>query len=179
MGIEIGHILSIISILIGLWAIPNERLPRFIRRFTATTPVLMGILVSLTLLASGFLSEPPESDVSTSIPSMEESEPTMVTRERVFEYGQTNGHCSGPRAVRWEVPAAEGWKIELDSIQVKPTHVSSKSYFQGIENQTEDGFVIAGRIVNNGNCVRVFGKTVSRDGRGSLRVRATYKETRK
>ncbi len=175
---DLGHVLAVIGILIGLWAVPDERLPPWLRRFSNAPAVLMGIFCCLVLLLWGFPRIPPGVDDSASVATLEESDPTVVTRERKFEYGQTNDHCSGPRSVRWHVPAAEGWKIDVDSIQAISTVKSEKSDFRGVTKKAEDGFDIEGRIVNRGNCVYLFGARVAKDARGALRVRATYTETR-
>ena len=63
-------------------------------------------------------------------------------------------------------PCGIGWEIDVNSIKVTPTVISSKSSYSGVADATKDGFYIAGRIVNNGNCVKAFGHTVARDARG-------------
>ena len=100
------------------------------------------------------------------------------TRERSVNYNKVNDHCAGPKDVRWSVRAQEGWEIDVTSINVRPTSISSKSSYSGVENVTKDGFEIAGRIANNGSCIKAFGKVITKDGRGFLRVSGTYQETR-
>ena len=102
--------------------------------------------------------------------------PRPVKRTRTFEVGDTNNHCSGSRDVVWPVEAAEGWEIVPGSVKVSVVAVSSKSVYGGVTEETADGFTIRGRLVNNGDCIRAFGKTIARDGRGTLRVHAAYEE---
>lgn len=145
--------------------------------------LLEGVAKSSTQLADPADTEEPAEEpaepVETAEPAEEPAEPIVETRERQYTRGETNDHCQGPRTVRWPVDAAEGWSIDVTSVNVRPTVVSSRSTYNGIEDLTEDGFTIVGRIVNRGNCVRVFGETIARDGRGTLRVAGTYQERRR
>lgn len=100
------------------------------------------------------------------------------SRERSLAYYAINDHCRGARDVRWTVRADEGWEIDVNSIKVEATSISKKSSYSGVQNMSKDGFDIVGRIVNHGSCVSVFGKIVTKDARGSLRVYGTYLETR-
>ena len=100
------------------------------------------------------------------------------TRERPIAFYKINDHCAGPKDVRWPVRAEEGWEIDVTSINVTATSVSSESSYSGVENVTKDGFDIVGRIVNSGSCISAFGTVIARDGRGSLRVYGSYRETR-
>ena len=104
--------------------------------------------------------------------------PQMETRERTVNFGHTNDHCAGPRDVRQHFPADDGWEIDVASIDVRATVISSKSSYSGVIDATKEGFYVVGRIVNRGNCVKAFGQVVARDARGSLRVSGTYQETR-
>ena len=110
----------------------------------------------------------------------EETEPRMVreTKERRFSFGRRNGHCSGPHNVRWPVKATPGWEIDLHSIEDKVTVKSSRSNYDGVVDKTKDSFFVTGRVINSGDCIRAFGKTIAKDGRGSLHVKGTYIETR-
>ena len=54
------------------------------------------------------------------------------TRKRTQNFAQRNGHCEGPRDVKWSVKADEGWEIDVESIKVTPTVQSSKSIYDGI-----------------------------------------------
>lgn len=123
------------------------------------------------------------SDPAPSSPAQVESmtEPEEIvrteTRERTVERSFRNGHCEDPTNIRWEVRAAEGWQIDVTSLALVPA-ASSKSAYYGVSNLTEHGFTINGRVSNNGDCVRVLGKVVARDGRGNLNVSGTYNEVR-
>ena len=119
--------------------------------------------------------QPPVASVA---PEARAPAPQMETRDRSVNFGKTNDHCAGPRDVRWPVRAEEGWEIDVNSIKVTPTVISSKSSYSGVTDATKDGFDIKGRIVNRGNCVKAFGQVVARDARGTLRVSGTYRETR-
>lgn len=100
------------------------------------------------------------------------------TRERTIDFGETNDHCASAKPVRWPFLAEEGWEIDVSSITVKPVVQSSKSSFSGVKDATKHGFYVVGRIVNSGSCVKVFGKVVTKDGRGKLHVSGSYRETR-
>ncbi len=100
------------------------------------------------------------------------------TRERKLAYYERNDHCAGPKNVRWEVRADEGWEIDVNSIKVKATSISSRSSYNGVQNVNKNGFDIVGRVVNHGSCISVLGKVVAKDGRGSLRVYGSYREIR-
>ena len=106
--------------------------------------------------------------------------PKMIkeTKERSFFFGRRNSHCSRTHNVRWHVKATPGWEIDIHSIKEKVTVKSSRSNYDGIGvDKTKDGFFVTGRVINSGNCIKVFGKVVTKDGRGSLNVSGTYIET--
>lgn len=101
--------------------------------------------------------------------------PVVETRTRNYERGETNDHCAGSRNVAWYREAEEGWQIV--AVDISPVTVSSKSTYDGVEiDPDRGGFTVRGHIANNGSCVRLFGETVARDGRGTLRVAGTYQE---
>ena len=109
--------------------------------------------------------------------SLEEPVSSEVeTRSRTFQFRHQNNHCQGPHRVEWRISADSGWEIEPNSVDVRVTEKSSKSSYSGVKDSTSQGFTIVGNIVNNGQCVRVLGKTIARDGRGALGVRGTYVE---
>ncbi len=110
----------------------------------------------------------------------EETEPQMAkeTKERTFSFSRRNRHCSGSHSVRWPVSATPGWEIDIHSIKDNVTVKSSRSNYDGVVDKTKDGFFIVGRVINSGNCVKAFGQTIAKDGRGSLHVEGTYIETR-
>lgn len=116
--------------------------------------------------------EPNVADVDDTNPSV-----TELRRKLTVVRSYTNDHCSGGKNMAWQVNASEGWTIDPESIEITPAHVSSKSSYHGYE-LTDTGFVVTGRVRNNGNCVKVLGQTVARDGRGSLAVSGTYDEIR-
>ena len=99
------------------------------------------------------------------------------TRERTVDRNFRNGHCEHTTNIRWEVRASEGWEIDVTSLALVPS-TSSKSAYYGVSDLTKHGFTINGRVSNNGDCVRVLGKVVARDGRGNLNVSGTYNEVR-
>ena len=117
---------------------------------------------------------------ATPAPVEEDTEPQMVmeTQDRTFKFGTRNRHCRGPQNVRWGVSATPGWKIDEHSITVRPTVQSSRSSLDGVTDPSPEGFYIKGRVVNSGKCIKAFGQTIAKDGRGSLHVAGTYKETR-
>ena len=99
-------------------------------------------------------------------------------RERNVERHFQNEHCGSSTNIKWEIQAAEGWQIDTTSLNLTPTSISSKSSYFGISHLTEDGFTMNGRVSNNGDCVKVLGKVIARDGRGHLTVAGTYTEVR-
>lgn len=105
--------------------------------------------------------------------------PIAEVRDRTYEYGRTNDHCQSPQEVDWYVEATEGWSIVPESIKIIPVVQSSKSVWSGVTpDPSGRGFTVRGQIVNRGECVRIFGETVARDARGTLRVAGTYQERR-
>ena len=60
----------------------------------------------------------------------------------------------------------------------KTCRSSSKSKCNGIENLTSKGFQYSCRITNNGDCVKVFGEVVAKDGRGSCGGSVSWAESR-
>ena len=143
---------------------------------------------------TGVLARPPDPMASTTTAPKPETEPTksvesaqtdnqaarleIETRERTLERHFQNGHCEDSTNIKWEVRAAEGWRIDATSLKLAPVSVGSKSSYFGVSDLTEDGFTMNGRVSNTGNCVRVLGKVVARDGRGHLTVAGTYNEKR-
>ena len=143
---------------------------------------------------TGVLARPPDPIASTITIPKPETEPTepvesaqteiqtvrfeIETRERTVERHFQNGHCENSTNIKWEVRAAEGWRIDVTSLKLAPDSISSKSSYFGVSDLTEDGFTMNGRVSNNGDCVKVLGKVVARDGRGHLTVAGTYNEKR-
>ena len=122
--------------------------------------------------------EDQQSETVGSVDGADTEQVQPTTRGREYTRGATNDHCAGSRSVRWRVDASEGWAIDVNSINIEPTVVSSRSTYIGIDDVSERGFTILGRLVNRGNCIRAFGQVVARDARGTLRVAATYLERR-
>ena len=143
---------------------------------------------------TGTLAQPPDPIASKLTIAKPDSEPTrpvessqtesqpsrfeIETRERTVERHFQNGHCEDSTNIKWEVRAAEGWRIDVTSLEVAPVSIGSKSSYFGVSDLTEDGFTINGRVSNNGDCVTVLGKVVARDGRGHLTVAGAYNEKR-
>ena len=100
------------------------------------------------------------------------------TRERPVALYKLNDHCADPQNVRWTIKASEGWEIDVASIEIEATSVSSKSSYTGVQNATKTGFDIVGRVVNSGRCVRepLTRTLIIKDGRGSLRIYGKYTE---
>ena len=139
---------------------------------------VIGVCIIVLLVIHIFKSGEDESQGTEAKSSVTPEALVSQTRERPLAYYKINDHCAGPKNVRWSVRAEEGWEIDVNSIKVKATSISSKSSYSGVENVTKDGFDIVGRIVNHGSCISAFGTVIAKDGRGSLRVYGSYRETR-
>ena len=101
--------------------------------------------------------------------------PPPETRERSFNVNFWNDFCNGPRTINWRINADEGWRILVGTIE--PTaYPDSDSTFEGIANETAEGFNLIGRLVNGGEGCGPFG--LWRDSRGHMRIRGTYIEER-
>lgn len=122
-------------------------------------------------LPQGLLSQQSTPELDPASP-MEHS-----VRERELSFYDRNQHCANPKDITWKVRAENGWKIDVTSIRIEVTVKSSRSNFTGFHNTTSSGFDLIGRLVNSGECIRVLGNTVARDGRGALGVSVRYKET--
>lgn len=108
---------------------------------------------------------------------VEREEPIYTDRNEPF--GDANGHCSGGRNIDWTFNAKGGeWRIDINSIKDKATHISTKSKYHGKRNVSEHSFQLHGRIENNGSCKKILGKVVTRDGRGVIRGQVGWKEYR-
>ena len=124
----------------------------------------------------------PDSEPTKPVESPQtESQPSRIeieTRQRSVERHFQNGHCEDSTNIKWEVRAAEDWQIDVASLKIAPVSIGSKSSYFGVSDLTEDGFIMNGRVSNNGDCVTVLGKVVARDGRGHLTVAGVYNEKR-
>ena len=99
------------------------------------------------------------------------------TADRSFSFSEKNDHCASDREFNISVKATEGWTIKPNSVH---PHVktSSKSSFAGIRDKTSKSFIVKGYVRNNGECIRVLDKVISRDGRGHVWGNISYIETR-
>ena len=98
-------------------------------------------------------------------------------RERRVDRYYQNAHCSRSTSIKWPVTAEEGWQIEVDSVELTSS-ASAKSIYFGVVDLTPQSFRITGRVSNRGQCVKILGRPVARDARGSLSVNGTYREVR-
>ena len=144
--------------------------------FMAVVGVILVVCVCVVLVIDRSIPDDENEDKNTTGSSNSDLQAT--SRELPFAFGRTNDHCSGGVNVNWRVDASEGWRIDPETIKPKVSVQSRKSSFQGIHDRSEDGFLIKGRVVNHGDCIRVFGRVVARDARGTLRVSGTYRENR-
>ena len=189
----IVSIVTILGVVCGVCYNLQERVS-WLRRIWIGLAAIVSItaLYVIVLLAIGLFRGPDQESTwkdklqdvvrlsSTPDDSAEISQIDQVeTRVRTIDFGETNDHCASAKPVRWPFRAEEGWEIDVSSIKVKAIVQSSKSSFSGVEDVTKHGFYVVGRIVNSGSCVKVFGKVVTKDGRGKLHVSGSYRETRK
>lgn len=102
----------------------------------------------------------------------------VETQDRSQYFEHTNPHCSGNTNLNWPVNASEGWKILEASVRTSPTSVSSGCSGPTAESISSTGFRVTGKAVNSGNCLKVMGKVVSKDGRGWVKGHAYWSEQR-
>ena len=95
-------------------------------------------------------------------------------RTESYSFNRVNSHCSGASGVSWRVNAPEGWRIVGRDSIADGHSKSSKSTYHGVQDLDDSGFFVRGTVANNGDCVRAFGQTIARDGRGSLYASGTY-----
>lgn len=104
----------------------------------------------------------------------------QVTQEQKVSRSQVNSHrndhCSGNRPLTWTYNPSKDCVIDITSVTARATVKSSKSSYGGVHNLSESGFQVRGSANNSGDCVKVFGETVSRDGRGALHVEVTWED---
>ncbi len=104
-------------------------------------------------------------------------EPEIEMRD--FSKSHRNPHCKETATlINWHVQAREGWSIIAESIVPQVPSKSKNSSFQGVRDISPDGFYLYATVSNNGECVHVLGKRVTKDARGSITIRADYKEQR-
>ena len=102
----------------------------------------------------------------------------MQRKQQVRTFSQRNNHCEKSRPFYEKVRPSEGWKIDTNTITTNLNSLSSQSQFIGIENPTETGFDVRAELRNNGDCIKVFGNAVSKDGRGFVNVTVKFVEFR-
>lgn len=175
------YFVPIIVAFLGLAAAALPVVPKRIRGYLAVFSFVGGIVGAAVLM--GQLPDPPEESeyespqvqTAAQIPQATSSEPSPPERRtEKYSFNRANTHCSGPRDVNWRVNAPEGWRIVgRDSIDDKYSE-SSKSTYHGVQELDDSGFSVTGTVANNGNCVKAFGQTIAKDGRGRLYAFGTY-----
>jgi hypothetical protein len=100
------------------------------------------------------------------------------SKNRSESYSWPNGHCQGGRTACGTFNQTNAdWKIDVSSIS-NSCKQSSKSRCLGVRNVTQSSFQVCGAVHNNGECVRVLGKTVAKDGRGHVWGGVSWREIR-
>ena len=100
------------------------------------------------------------------------------TKNRSQSYDWHNGYCQGDRSPCATFNQTNAhWKIDVSSIS-NSCNRSSRSQCLGVRNLTQISFQVCGNVRNNGQCIRVLGQTVARDGRGHVWGSVSWKETR-
>ena len=107
-----------------------------------------------------------------------EPQMTIERVERSRRFYDRNDHCSKSNKLSWRVAATEGWEIDVSSISPHVDTQSSNSHFIGISSVSPQGFSLDALIRNNGECIKAFGSTISKDARGSIGVTVKYVEYR-
>ena len=103
--------------------------------------------------------------------------PVRPIVQRFFNKRVKHPHCRERATdIDWRVDANTGWKILVGSVDLHPVTKTVNSSYLGVKNLSHEGFNVQGTVVNNGQCIRVFGKRVANDARGELHVAGTYSE---
>lgn len=102
----------------------------------------------------------------------------IVSRPMYQRFYERNDHCSKSNRASWRVSASEGWEIDVSSIQPTIDTQSSNSHFIGMSSVSPQGFTLDALVRNNGECIRAFGSTISKDARGSIGITVKYIEYR-
>lgn len=101
---------------------------------------------------------------------------TSEINNRSEGFDWMNPHCHGPKEACESFNQTNAqWKIIPGSININ-CHNSSKSSCLGVRAKTESGFQVCGHIANSGECVKVFGKIVAKDGRGHVWGSVSWQE---
>lgn len=98
-------------------------------------------------------------------------------RNKFFLINERNTSCQRPQKLLLTVRADDEWKIDVKSIKPKVT-VSALSNFTGIKQKSPEGFVVTGKVINSGRCLRIFGQRMHKDIRGTIQGRIEYEEYR-
>lgn len=139
----------------------------FSGRGAQSTEYLIGLMRVPRLLA--------RTDVTAFV---ETSEVTTQSRTHYFNY--TNAHCTGTREYVDTITPSSGYSIVESSVTVGEPGLSVASSCTGPtpRNVTSSGFQVYGRAVNSGDCIRVLGKTIAKDGRGWVKGTVYWQETK-
>ena len=166
---------TLIIAFMGLAAAALPGLPKRIRGYVAASAFLLGMVGAVALAWQLHASMVSPEDEYESAQTREQAPPSQPERRtESYSFNRVNSHCSGAREVSWPVNALEGWRIVgRDSIDDEYS-ASSKSTYHGVQDLDDSGFFVRGTVANNGNCVRAFGQTIARDGRGSLYAFGSY-----
>lgn len=110
-------------------------------------------------------------------------EPTEETRSetrwRSRTFAETNAPCADPKPLAWRVTPTEGWRVEVDTIDLEPRRVSPGSQVKKEPHDAgEHGFTIRALLENTGQCLRDGERLVTEDAPGVVEVVAHYRERR-
>jgi hypothetical protein len=94
------------------------------------------------------------------------------------EFAHTNDFCEGPHEAAWTVKATPGWAVDVKTIEVRELARTGHSETYGARNRTASGFQLGGVARNDGRCGEDAGGARTQDVKGSLRVKAVYREYR-
>jgi hypothetical protein len=108
------------------------------------------------------------------------NEPAEERRTREEGFSNGNEHCKGSREVviPFQADAANGWQIDVTTVNLKSAETSADSRIYGLVNVTSASFGVSGQVKNNGECVKAFGKVISYDGRGKIWGSVEFQEFR-
>ncbi|TXH66553.1 MAG: hypothetical protein E6Q88_11745 [Lysobacteraceae bacterium] len=98
----------------------------------------------------------------------------MTEESHVETRRADNQHCWGTRTYAWDVNARSGWQIK-DKPHTRLIGDTTATD-EGVQAWSQTGFRFMGKAKNNGECIRVFGKVIARDGRGHVEIEARWVE---
>jgi len=119
------------------------------------------------------------SATSTSIQANNQPQYTVERKSLVKTFSERNNHCEREQMFVSGVTPSKGWELDDNSIKVNLNSISSNSKLLGIQNANKNGFEIRAVLLNNGECLKVLGSTLVKDGRGFINVTVKYDETRR